>query len=469
MSFIRFISIIKARYKIIIFTLFITVLTTAIVTILLPKNYKATASVLVNYKGADPVTGVMLPAQLMPGYMATQVDIISSKNVAKKVIDKLGLADVPAVKEDFYQATSGKGEIKEWLADLLLKKLQVKPSRESSIIDISFFGVNPQFAATIANEFAESYMQTSIQLKVEPSQKAALYFVEQLKELREDLAQAQSKLSEYQQEKGIVSVDERLDVERARLNELSSQLVIAQAQVMEARSREKNSSGKEAYESPDVAANPIIQNLKTEIARAESRFADVSQKFERNHPFYLGAKAEIENLKSELDRQIKSVSSNVASNSRILQQREAEIRLALNNQKEKVLQLNRDRDILSVLTREVENAQKAYDMAMQRYTQTNIEGQSNQSDISLLNPAVAPLTPTSPNLLLNIILSILLGMFLGIGFGVLAEFVDRRVRTADDLIEVLQAPLLGTISKEKRKLRFFKNTSNLITLGKAEL
>lgn len=461
MSFSRIVSILKVRYKIILFTILATVLTGAVITALLPKNYKATATVIVNYKGADPVTGIALPAQLMPGYMATQVDIISSKNVAKRVIKKLNLAEIPAVQNDFQESADGRGDLEDWLAELLLKKLDVKPSRESSVIDISFFGVNPQFSATIANEFANAYMQAAVQLKVEPSQKAAEYFTEQIKSLRNDLKEAQQNLSDYQQEKGIVSIDERMDVERARLNDLSSQLVAAQAQTMEAQSRERNSTGKSAYESPDVAASPIIQSLKTEIARAESKFADISQKVERNHPLYQGSKAEIDNLKAELARQIQSASGNVASNSRILQQRENEIRSALNQQKTKLLQLNKDRDALTILTREVENAQKSYDVTMQRYTQSNMEGQSNQSEVALLNAAVPPIDPASPKVVLNIIMAVLLGIFLGVVAAIGAEYLDPKVRTPEDLLEVIQAPLLGVISQEKKRLKFFRQNTQL--------
>ena len=88
MNFSQFILILRARYKIILSILTITVLTTLVVSLLLPKTYKATTALLLNYKGTDPVTGVTLPAQLMPGYMATQVDIINSPSTALKVVDQ---------------------------------------------------------------------------------------------------------------------------------------------------------------------------------------------------------------------------------------------------------------------------------------------------------------------------------------------------------------------------------------------
>lgn len=451
MNLSQILLILKARYKIVLFVLIVTIAITTIVSFLLPKNFTANTTVIVNYKGVDPVTGMSLPAQLMPGYMGTQVDIISSKNVALKVIESLKLAESEAVIRNFEAATGGNGNVQEWLAELLLKNLDVKPSKTSSIIDIGFKGSNPQFVAAISNAFAEAYIQTNIQLKVEPSQKAAKYFTEQVKDLRDDLERAQERLSKYQQEKGIVSVDERLDVERARLNELSSQLVIAQAQRMEAQSRQRNTMGSGVYDSPDVASNPLIQGLKTEIARAESKFADISQKYDRNHPLYQGAKAEIENLKVELNKQLQIVSGSVATNSKILQQRESEIRAALDAQRVKVLELNRDRDALAVLTREIENAQRAYDVTTQRYTQSNIEGQSNQSDVAILNPATAPLQPSSPRIVLNIILSVFVGLLLGLGFGVLAEILDRRIRSVEDINDVFEVPLVVVLPKDKKR------------------
>lgn len=457
MSISQFLLILRARYKIILFVLFVTIATAVIVSMMLAKTYKSNTTVIVNYKGADPVTGLAMPAQLMPGYMATQADIISSKHVARKVIEDLGLVDSPSVQQSFQQATQGEGDIYDWLSNLLLKNLDVNPSKTSSVIDISFSGTNPQFAAAIANAFANAYIKTNIQLKVDPSKKAAEYFTGQITTLKADLEAAQKKLYDYQQEKGIISVDERLDVERSRLNELSTQLVMAQSQTMEALSRKRNATGEGALESPDVIANPLVQALKTDLARAESKFADISQKFSKNHPSYQGAQAEIEKIKADLARQISNASGSVATNSKILQQREGEIRAALEAQRAKVLELNRNRDALASFTREIENAQRAYDVATQRFTQNNMEGQSNQSDISVLNAAVPSRQPNSPKMLLNVLLSIILGSILGVGIALLTELLDRKVRSPEDLNFIPNVPVLGVLPKDAllRKKRIF--------------
>lgn len=439
-----FLLILRARRRILLITFMVVVLATVTVSFLLPKTYTATSSVVLNFKGVDPLTGLALPGQLLPGYMATQVDIISSKNVALRVVDQLKLAQSPAVIDEFNKSTDGRGTVRDWLATLLLKKLDVAPSRESSVIDIIFKGSDPQFVAAVANAFADEYQHVSIQLKVDPMKKAAAYFDDQIKTLRDNVELAQSRLSKYQQEHGIVSLDNRLDVETNRLNDLSAQLVAAQGQRMEALSRQ-NMAGNAGGESPDVASNPLIQNMKANLAQSEAKLAELSQRLNVNHPTYQSAKAETEKLRNELQLQMRAVANSVGNNASVMSQREGAVRAALEAQKAKVLELNRSRDELNVLMKDVESAQRAFDATSQRFSQTRIEGQAEQSDISVLNPATPPIEPSSPKIALNIALSVVLGGLLGVGFAILAEVIDRRVRGDQDLTEALDIPVFGTV------------------------
>jgi len=448
MNFSLFLRILYARRKIILATLIVTVFGTVVVSLLLPKKYMATTSLVLNYKGVDPVTGVTLPAQMMPGYMPTQVDIIRSKSVAARVVDDLKLAEGEAVNQKFYEATEGKGNIRDWMAGLIQNNLEVTPSRESSVLDISYKGADPQFVALLANAFASAYQRTSIQLKVDPARKAADFIDDQVKVQREKYEVAQSKLSKFQEENGIVSSNAQadgMDVETARMNELSAQLVAAQGQRIEAESRRTQASGIGAGESPDVMSNGLIQNLKAGLGSAESKFAEISQRLDVNHPQYKGAKAEVDKLRAQLNEQIKAASNSVGNSARIYRQREAELQTSLAQQKTKVLQINRTRDELKILVNEMENARRAYESTMQRYTQTNLEGQANQADIAILSPAVAPLAPSGPNVLRNALIAMFLGTMLGVGLGMLAELLDRRVRSSEDLGDYLKRPVLGVI------------------------
>lgn len=444
MNFSQFLLILRARKKIFLWALLVTLTLTVVVSLVMPKTYKGIASVLLNYKGVDPVTGMAMPGQLMPGYVATQIDVMGSKNVALRVVDKLQLASNPAVIQEFQDSTDGKGTVRDWLAELMLKKLDITPSRESSVVEISFKGSDPDFVAAVANAFAEEYQKLSIQLKVEPAKKAAIYFNDQTKVLRDAVEVAQSRLTKYQQENGIVSVDNRLDVESNRLNDLSAQLVMAQGQAMEANSRKRVATGT-AGESPDVSNSPLIQNLRANLSSAESKLAEVGQRLDKNHPLYQSVKAEVEQLRANLAAQTQAATNSVGNNANILSQREGAIRAALAEQKSKVLELNRTRDELNVLQKDVESAQRAYDATAIRLSQTKLEGQAEQSDVAILNPAVAPIDPWMPRLPLNIALALVLGTMLGVGFALVAEMLDRRVRSAADLSDFAQLPVLGSI------------------------
>lgn len=443
MNLSQLLLILRARKKIVISVLAVVVLATLAISLLLPKTYKANSTLLLNYKGVDPLTGMTMPGNLLPGYMATQIDIIGSKNVALRVIDRMQLASSPAVIAQFNEATDGQGTVRDWLAGLLLRKLDVTPSRESSVVDVSFSGSDPQFVAAVANAFAEEYMHATVQLKVDPMRRASTYFDQQTKLLRDNLEKAQSRLSKYQQEHGIVSVDNRLDVESNRLNDLSAQLVAAQAQLMEAQSRQRMAQGGAA--SPDINANPLIQNLRVGLGNAEAKLAEVGQRLGRNHPQYQSAQAEVAKLRRDLNEQISLTSQSVGNNATVLSQREAQIRAALAEQKAKVLELNRTRDEMGVLMKDVESAQRAFDVTSQRGSQTRIEGQAEQSDVSILNPAVVPSEPDGPKVFRNLLLSVFLGVLLGFGAALIIELLDRRVRSENDLSESLDIPMLGVV------------------------
>jgi uncharacterized protein involved in exopolysaccharide biosynthesis len=212
---------------------------------------------------------------------------------------------------------------------------------------------------------------------------------------------------------------------------------------MEATSRERAAGS--ALTSPDVANNALIQTMRANLAAAEGKFADTAQRYGGNHPQYQAAKAEVDKVRAELNAALGTVSRSVGANADVLRQREAELRDAVAQQKTRVLELNRARDEQGVLLKDLDSAQHAFDAASQRLSQTRIEAQSEQSDISLLNPAVPPLEPSGPRVLLNTLIAFLLGTVLGVGLALLLELLNRPVRAASDVRDMLGIPVLGTV------------------------
>lgn len=443
MTFQQFLLILRARHKIAIAILLCTVISTLVVSLLLPKQYTASAAVVVDVKSPDPIVGMVLPGLATPSYMATQIDIINSERVARHVVKLLRMDESPAIREQWVEATDGEGDLIVWLADLLKQKLNVKPSRESNVISIEFTGNDPQFVAAVANTFAQAYIDINLELKVEPARQHAAWFEDQTKTLRDHLEKAKQALSAHQQEAGIVAVEERLDHEVAKLNDLSTQLTMVQAQTADSSS--KRAVGGAAENLPEVMQNQLINSLKSDIARLEARLHESSVNLGKNHPQTQRTQTEVASLKRRLAAEIREISKGIGTSYEVGKQKEKELRDAMELQKKRVLELNGQRDQISVLQRDVEAAQRAFEGVSQRSTQSRLESLSAQTNIVALNPASPPIEPSRPRILLNMIISIFLGTILAIGIALVLELRNRLVRSPRDILEVIDAPILVTI------------------------
>jgi len=442
MTFGQFLSVLRARWWVLVLILVLTVGTTVGVSMVLPKQYLAAASVVVDFK-PDPISAAVYGGMPSPAVMATQVDIINSERVARRVVTNSGLANNPDVRQQWLDA-GGEGTVEQFLIDGFKKSLDVQPSRESSVISIGFKAPDPRFAAGLANAFTQAYMQTSLELRVNPARQYAGFFDTKGKELREALEKAQAKHSAFQKANGIFATDERLDIETARLNELSSQLVMMQALAAESRSR-RAQANLSADRMQEVLNNPLIGGLKADISRGEARLQELGARLGDAHPQVVEAKANLASLRARVETEIKRVTGSVGVTSNVNNQREADVRASLEAQRAKVLRMKAVRDEGLVLQRDVENAQRAYDAVQTRLTQTSLEGDTTQGNVHVLTQASPPVEHASPNLLLNTALAVFLGTLLAVGTALLLELMDRRVRSADDIVAALDLPVIGVL------------------------
>lgn len=446
MTLTQFLLILKARWWVALLALAVTVLTTLGVSLYLPKQYTASAAVVVDVRSPDAITGIALGGNVNASYMATQVDIINSDRVARTVVQQLGMDQSPAIRAQWLEATGGQGQLVDWLAPLLRRNLEVRPSRESNVINIQYTGVEPAFAAAVANAFANAYIAVNLDLRVAPARQFAAFFEEQTQAARGRLEAAQKTLSDYLRESGMTSADQRLDVETARLNEISSQLTAIQGLTTDSSSKRQSGQAETLVE---VISNPLINSLKADVARTEARLQEASIHQGPNHPTTQRLQQELATFKAQLEAETRQVISSVNTSYQVGRQREQQLQAALAAQRSRVLQLNQQRDEVLVLQREVDAAQRAFDAVSARATQTSVESQANQTNVSLLTAAVAPLDHSKPKVFLNLLVSVFLGTLLGVGLALLLELMDRRVRSAADLTETLGLPLLATIALAK--------------------
>ncbi|KQV46933.1 chain-length determining protein [Pelomonas sp. Root1217] len=451
MTFSQFISILRARRLLFIAVLLAVLVPVVVASLLWPKKYVGSASVVVDIK-PDPISGLS-QALINPGLLATQVDIISSERVARRVIRSLKLTEVPSIRDDWQSDTNGEVDLETWLVVLLQKQLDVKPARESSVISIEYSAPEPKFAAGMANAFAQAYLDTVLDLRVDPAKQFNTFFDARAKDARDVLEKAQNRLSEFQRQSGVVMTDERMDIENQRLNELSSQYVLVQSLSAESGSRQSQAAGGAADKMQEINSHPVVAALRADLSRAEARLQELNAKFGDRHPQVVELKANINELRSRMETEIRRLTAGVGVTNTITRQREAQVRAELDAQRAKVLKMKQVRDEGMLIQRDVEAAQRAFEQIQMRLTQTSLESQVTSTNISLLTPASPPPKHSSPKPVLNTILGLFFGLLIATGCVLVAELRNRRVRDVSDITDVLRLPVLGMLPGTNAKAR----------------
>jgi chain length determinant protein EpsF len=451
MNIKQILRILALRWWLIVLMFILVVSGAAFYTWKTPKQYEATSTILLDFK-ADPLVATLAPSLAAPNFIATQVEILNSDRLAARVVKMLGLSENQDAVKQWREATQGRVPIDTFFGESLQRGLRVNPGFGSTIISVTHSGPDPKFVATAANTFARAYIDLSVELRLGPAREYASFFDDRLKALRVDLEKAQERLSDFQKKKGIVVSNERLDIETARLTALETALASAFAESADTSSRQRN-SGSET--SVDVQQSSVVQTLKADIARAETKLNEVSTTLGASHPARIQLEAQISELKQQLASEMRRVSGATTTVNRITNQKITELRSMVENQKRNVLSLRNERDEASVLLKDLETAQRAYEQVAQRRAQLANESQAEQASARILSPAVEPLLHSSPNVKKNIAAAVIVGLVLGIAAAVLWEMLDRRIRNEDDMHMVEGVPVLGTMSSRSPKAEMF--------------
>jgi chain length determinant protein EpsF len=443
MSFLEFLGIIRARWQVVASITFAACLTALGASMLMPVKYSAFASVVLD-SSPDPVAAGAGPNQ-SAGYMQTQEDIASSQRVARRVVSKLPAEVVDPFRKKWQASTGGRGDFTAWIADILRRHIRVPATPESNVLTIVAEWSDAKSAADLANAFAQAYIDTTIELKMAPAQQYSRLFDENARALRADLEAKQKLLAAYENSHGLIVSDARVDVENARLAELSSQLVAVQGQLQDSQSRQHGiSTGDESR--PEVLQSSLIAGLKAELSQAQAKQRDLATQLGTNHPEYKRNQAVIDSLQERIHAENDKVVASLGATTQVNLRRENELINALAAQKARVLELKHQRDEGTALQNDVITAQRNLDAVTQRLAQSNLQTQTPQSNIALLTPATEPLWPYSPNYRSNAIVGILLGAIVGVGLALLLERTDRRVRSDAELVQLLGLPILGKVS-----------------------
>ena len=342
--------------------------------------------------------------------------------------------------------------------------MRVEPLRGSNIIELSFSADTPDFAVAAANAMAQAITDVAVDMRVEPARESADWFGVQAKVLRANLEAAQAKLSRFQQDNGIVVTNEKVNEEVARLNALEDQLLAAQAARLDASSRQRDAG---SAMSAEVQMSASVQNLRAQLASAEVKLSEVSGVFGSNHPQRLQLETQVAGLRQQLAAEMNRVAGGASVATRVSAQKVDELRTMVELQKKQVLALRSQRDQISVLQRDIDTAQRAYEAASQRAGQLNLESQVNQTGVRMLSPATDASDASRKKLVLRIFGSLVGGLMLAVGVAIGLELLDRRVRGVEDLEFVV--PVLGVLEPPWGERQFIQRVLSTDGAGRRRL
>jgi succinoglycan biosynthesis transport protein ExoP len=192
-----------------------------------------------------------------------------------------------------------------------------------------------------------------------------------------------------------------------------------------------------------VLGNGTVSALKSDLSAAELKLQELSSRYGDKHPQVQEARAAVAELRAKVARATSDVTGSIGVDARVSHQREAEIQAAVDAQRIKVLGLKETRDQGAVLARDVDNAQRSYDLVYNRASQTNLESQNHQSNATVISQATTPSTPSTPKVMTTLLMGIVAAIGLGLGAALMLEQFDKRVRTTSDAFEFLGLPVIG--------------------------
>jgi chain length determinant protein EpsF len=432
MSLYQLFSILRARRLVAGLILLTTVLLALAWVLFRPGSYMARAPVLVDIMRTDPVNATPQYGPVPTSFLATQIDIVKSDRVAERVVQLLP-PDQPPLKALREKAQKKPGpNVERVIASVLQQRLEVKPARESNVINITWTGRTPAEAARVANAFAQAYIETNLDLKTDPARKYTVWFDDQVKEARDKLEKSQQRLADFQQKAGIVTSDEKADYETTRLNDLSQQLIAVQ-----------NRGRTGATTASD--ASPLVNNLRQDAAHLEAKIAQGSATMGSRHPEMMRMQAELATVRSRMAQEASRVGQTAASAAEAAKARERELQGMIAEQKQRVLALSKQRGDLALLKSDVDSAQKAFETVSASAAQARLQSMSNQTNVMRLASAVEPLDPTGPSGVQALLIALVAGTILAVASAMLMELANRRVRTAQDLALVTHLPILASV------------------------
>lgn len=432
-----------------------------------PKIYEARTTLIIELStpkvlGDDvqPVVG-MTAADYWNSdqFFETQYDIIKSRQVAEKVVERLGLAD-DLVFLGLHQIKDEQ-ELAELLAkrdpiDRLLDITEVSPAPKSRLVTIKVRHTDANMAARLADAIAEAYQNQNIERTRTSTYGAYDWLTEQYQEVKARLEESDEALYRFKRDNNLISTSlaDKQNITTQRLVDLNSQLTSVQAERLKMASEvaeiRKLRKGQRTSPPVDqVINNPLVQSLKTNYTQLRQRQAELSGRYLEEHPEVVSVRKQIDLVQAELVREVSTILAASEKRLRVLQSTEAQLRAEIARLKEDAQAINQKELEYTRLEREKKTNSRLYELVLRRLKETDISRLLQNNNIRILDRALVPEEPVMPRIPVNLAIGFLLGPIVGVSLAFLFEMLDRTVKTQEDIEVTLGMTFLGVIPSIK--------------------
>jgi capsular exopolysaccharide synthesis family protein len=388
-------------------------------------------------------------------YYQTQQEIIQSRAIAKRVIQRLSLWNHPQFKAKEKNIVSEaeasiapiNGEEMEELIDSFHKLLEVKMIKNSRLAMINFSSHYPELSAEVSNAVANAYIDFNLEYKFKATKKARDWLTEQLGEFQAKVEKSEEALNSFARRHGIFSLEKDENLLMMRLEELNESFSSAKADRIARESFYKEVKGYPPQSIPSAQSEDLllINDLKVKLSGLEAEYFNLSKLYKPDYPRMVRLKAEIEAIEARIEKEAENLVKRAEVNYKISLKREKLLSEALEKQKELALKIKEKAIQYNILKREVDTNKELYDGLLQRVKETGVSAGLESSNIQIVDSAEMPLYPSRPNKKLNILLSIVMGLFFGVGLAFFLEYYDNTIKNPDEIMKLFNLPTLGLI------------------------
>ena len=379
-------------------------------------------------------------------FLPTQYGLLKSRDLAKRVVENLGLASAPAAGDQPGELV----ERVEGLAGQLSAGLEVAPVPDSRLVTLSYTGANPEEAARIANGFADAFVQSSIDRRYESTAKTRDFLSNQLKTTREKLNQAEQALVQYARANNIIMPGGQSEDGTSAASLTASSLTSLNAALAEAQQRRITAEQRFRQAGALSETQSATSSLRAEKDKLEAEYREKSTYLGDEYPDMVRLRERIRALTEAISRESRTASGSLAAEFRAAQAEESALRTRVQQLSGSVLQEQDLSAEYKVLQREVDTQQSLYQALLEQYNEIGVADGVGAPAGIIVDRAQVPGAPFTPNIPRNLILGLLLGLALGVAAAMLYEALTDLIKTAEDVRDKLRQPLLGSIPKLKR-------------------